>query len=339
MFKSARKVFLVGLLALVGGIGGYFWWLNRQPLLDLQFAQPGKNTPRKLDVYTFDRLAATAFPASPIRLERVLYERPEFTAWVFTIPTAQGKTVSGVMNLPKGGGPFPVVVLLRGYVEKEQYRPGLGTRGAADAFARKGIIGIAPDFLGYGSSDPESLDVFETRFEKPLTVLSLLAALPTLPQADLQRIGLWGHSNGGQIALSVLQITGKSYPTALWAPVTLGFPESVTAFFPELPDKGAYLQKQLDDEFFWRYNAKDYSISDHWERVRAPIQIHQGGKDTLVTPAQTEATIALFKEKNISVQYTLFPQENHLFTGGFAPQASANDIRFFREQWTKKQPL
>jgi len=338
MLKSAWKILLVGLLTLLGLIGGYLWWLQRQPLLELQFAQPGKNTPRRLDAYTFDRLASMEFPAAPLRLERVLYERPEFTAWVFSTQTALGQTVSGVINIPQGSGPFPVVVLLRGYVEKEQYRPGLGTRGAADAFARNGIIGVAPDFLGYGSSDPESFDVFETRFEKPLTVLSVLAGLSTLPQADLERVGLWGHSNGGQIAFSVLQITGKSYPTALWAPVTLGFPESVTAFFPELPDKGAYLQKQLDDEFFWRYNAKDYSISDHWERIRAPLIIHQGGKDTLVTPTQTEATIALFKQKNISVRYTLFPQENHLFSAGFAPQAAANDLRFFREHWEKQTP-
>ena len=329
-----RNGLVLGLLLLIGFVV-YLLLLSFFPSIQLDFSSPGKNTLRRLDPYTFESLAQKSFPANPIELVNILYEKPEFTAYLFRFRTAFGSLVTGQLNMPKGRGPFPVVVLLRGYVEKEHYRTGVGTRAAGEGFARHGLITLAPDFLGYGGSDPESTDVFEARFEKPVTVLSLISSINTLSLADTSRIGLWGHSNGGQIAFSVLEITKKSYPTSLWAPVSLGFPESVTNYFPELPDKGAYLQKQLDEEFLWRYTSQKYSITDHWQHIQAPMSIHQGGKDDLVVPAKTEQTVSLLKKQGLSVQYYFYPKENHLFSKGSAPEAVAKDIVFFRSQWEK----
>lgn len=332
---QAIKISLVAAAVfLIAGIA-YFLMLRSMPLLELRFASAGRNVPRRLDTYTFERLAKQSFVASPIEIGALFYERPEFSAYLCSFRTALGQKVSGVVNIPKGDGPFPVIVMLRGYVDKEQYRPGLGTRGAADGFARHGFLTIAPDFLGYGSSDPESTDVFETRFEKPLTVLSLLASLSSLPQADTTKIGLWGHSNGGQIAFSVLEITKLPYPTALWAPVSLGFPESVTNFYDELADKGVYLKNQLENEFLWRYKPQDYSITDHWDHIQGEIQIHQGGKDTLVTPSKTEQTVETLKSAGVKVKYYFYPNENHLFSAGSAPEAVAKDAAFFQARWQK----
>ena len=90
-------------------------------------------------------------------------------------------------------------------------------------------ITLAPDFLGYGGSDSESSNIFESRFQTYTTVLTLLKSInkENFPNWDQKNIFIWAHSNGGQIALTVLEITGENYPTVLWAPVTESFPYSI----------------------------------------------------------------------------------------------------------------
>lgn len=62
---------------------------------------------------------------------------------LFGFDTAHG-TVSGQIHKPLGNGLFPVLLLFRGYVDKEIYVPGIGTRNVARFFATRGFITIAP---------------------------------------------------------------------------------------------------------------------------------------------------------------------------------------------------
>jgi hypothetical protein len=134
------------------------------------------------------------------------------------------------------------------------YSTGTGSRPAASYFAKNGYMTIAPDFLGYGGSDSESGNIFETRFQTYTTAISLLKAIEQMKSdktvlsvsnaienpsristrfSTFEYLNLWAHSNGGQIALTTLEVTKSSYPTTLWAPVTKGFPYSVLYYTPE----------------------------------------------------------------------------------------------------------
>ena len=59
---------------------------------------------------------------------------------------------------------------IRGYVDKEEYKTGVGTKNAAAVFAKNGYITIAPDFFGVAGSDDELVDTWTARFEKPMLV-------------------------------------------------------------------------------------------------------------------------------------------------------------------------
>jgi dienelactone hydrolase len=200
------------------------------------------------------------------------------------------------VGITRGGKKYPVIVVIRGYVDKEIYQTGVGTWKAAGVLADNGYVTLAPDFLGYGESDGENEYPLAARFERPLTVLNLMAAIGSLPMADEQRVGIWAHSNGGQIALSVLEITKGEYPTTLWAPVSIGFPESILNYTDELPDKGEYL-KGLVREFETYYLPERFSIDNYWNRIRAPIQIHQGTGDEEVSVEWSRALVEKLKDR------------------------------------------
>jgi len=280
---------------------------------------------------TFEALSQRRFPKGEIKLGAVTRREENYTTYVFTYQS-DGKTISGMANIPKGEGPFPVIVLLRGYADPKSYHIGLGTERSANFLADHGFLTLAPDFLGYGYSDWEDSDILVARFYRPVEVLSLLASIDSLPQADSRRVGLWGHSNGGQIALSVLEITGRNYPTSLWAPVSLGFPESVLVYLGR-EEVGNPVKEKID-QFRQTNNPKLYSISEYWDRIYAPFIIHQGTADEMIQTQWTKDLVDNLKKRMCEVNYYEYPGENHNFNHNpkTGETLRERDLKFFTEK-------
>jgi len=170
--------------------------------------------PDPLRPFTLDALRARDYPGGVIAVGDALETTATYTRWAFTYPS-DSLTISGVMNVPHGSGPFPVLVMLHGYYDRESYWPGLGTWQEADFFARQGFLALAPDFRSWGGSD-----VGDNRFASGLVTdtLNLISSLPSLPQADAERVALWGHSMGGGVAAKVLTVDSRVRAGVLAAP-------------------------------------------------------------------------------------------------------------------------
>lgn len=315
--------------------------------------------------YSFANLRSLQLTAGPITLHNLLESTPSYNSYLVSweipdLTTKKTLKVSGQMNIPSGKGPFPIIIMNRGYVEKDQYVTGIGTKNGAAALAKNGYVTIAPDFLGYGQSDPESNDILIARFARPIVVLQLLKNLGSLqikldpaanPDAqgpapvfdtsvtnqliDSTRIGLWGHSNGGQIALSVLEITSRTLPTTLWAPVSQPFPYSVFYFMNDLDDGGEYIRKQLSHfEYKLENNPKDYSILSEPSRILAPIQVHQGGADEAVPLAWSETLVEKLKNATVSATLYTYPKSNHQMVPDW-DTVMQRDLQFFAKYLKK----
>ena len=280
--------------------------------------------------YSFEALSKREFTPVPLKLEVVLKKEKSFTSFVFTY-LSDGKTISGMANIPKGNNKFPVIILLRGWADREYYHVGLGTERSANFLAEHGFLTLAPDFLGYGYSDWEDKDILLARFYRPVEVLNLIAALSNLPSADSSRIGLWGHSNGGQIVLSILEITGKNYPVSLWAPVSLGFPENVFVYLGTQEEVGNMVKDKVE-EFLQTHDPRKYSISEYMNRIKSPFIIHQATADELIKTQWTRDLVARLRNQGLSVDFYLYSKENHNFnrykeTGEVLRK---RDLEFFR---------
>jgi alpha-beta hydrolase superfamily lysophospholipase len=239
-----------------------------------------------------------------------------YTSYEFTHqfdPTFTGtslSTVSGMAIVPKGEGPFPLVFMVRGYVDPTIYSTGVGTHRAAEFFASHGFLTIAPDFLGYADSTTEAGNVFESRFQTYTTALSVLQSVSSLSQWDHKHIFLWAHSNGGQIALTLLEVTGKDYPTVLWAPVTKPFPYSVLYYTDESADQGKFLRQETA-KFESVYDASFYSLTTYMDRIVAPIQLHQGTADDAVPYDWSQSFVSRLKSLKKDVTFFTYPGADH----------------------------
>jgi dipeptidyl aminopeptidase/acylaminoacyl peptidase len=292
-----------------------FWFVNKNtPIgflspLGSSGKQPKKEKP--LLKYTFQNLKNRGGIPRQIKLEKVINQENDFTAYLFSYQS-EGKRITGVAHIPNKVGKLPVIVMIRGYVDQDQYQSGVGTTPAAQVYSANGFITLAPDFLGYGESDlpPQSDNIWEERFMRPLEVMDLLASVGNLPQADPNKIFLWGHSNGGMIALSVLEISGASYPTTLWAPVSQFFPYDVLYYTFESDDKGKFLRKSLAD-FEKDYDVNDFSIDEYWSWIKAPVQVHQGLSDAYIPLSWSENLVSKLKEAGNEVTFYIYPDTDH----------------------------
>lgn len=280
---------------------------------------------KPLQKYSFPQLREQVFQPDGIWVEGSLpAQAGKFYYWL------DGKKVSGWINQPAGSEPaggWPVVIMIRGYVDREIYQTGIGTQHAAEYFAKNGFITLAPDFLGYGESDMPPDNSLEERFLTPVTILQLIASVRNLPQINPEKISIWGHSNGGQIALSVLEISGKNYPASLWAPVSKPFPYSILYYTDEFDDYGKALRKLIAG-LDTQYDANEFSIHNYYDWIQAPIQIQQGTADEAVPLKWSEGLQSRLQELGKEVKLNIYPGADHNLLGGW-DEAVRRDVEWF----------
>ena len=301
-------------------------------------------TEKPLLKYTFENLRKTQFPKSKIVLDRNYSETADSTSQIFYFqaPKVPGgmemDKVSGLMNIPKKPGIYPVIIMLRGFVPDEMYQPGIGTQHVAEVLVQNGYITLAPDFLGFGESSAPSKDSFEARFQTYTTSLTLLSSISTLNEglnasysgsisADVAKIGIWGHSNGGHIALSTLALSGAAYPTVLWAPVSKSFPYSILYYSDDAPDHGKALRAVLAN-FERDYNADLFSPLNYYSSIKAPLSIHQGDTDTAVPKEWSQDLVATLKNEGVNALYNVYSGDHNMLPSAWN-EAVTNSVIFF----------
>jgi dipeptidyl aminopeptidase/acylaminoacyl peptidase len=324
-----RWAWILLFLVSVGlGVGGYVYFSRSEA--DATISPIGQLFEKPLEKYTIDRLSSRLQNSSEIIFDEIVATEAAYRMQSFHY-LSDGLKVTGLAHIPSGiddTKKAPVIVQVRGYVEAQLYTPGVGTKRSAEIFAQNGFISLAPDFLGYGGSDNPSEDVFEERFQTYTAFLDLLASIPSVSFADPARVGLWAHSNGGQIALTALEITQKAYPTTLWAPVTKPFPYSILYYTDEAPDHGKALRKKLAD-FEKDYDVENYTLVNFIDRIQAPLQIHQGTADAAVPSIWNDVFVEELEKKDIDVDYFVYPGADHNLQPSWNTVVS-RDIAFFR---------
>lgn len=295
--------------------------------------------PRPLEKYTIDNLTQADIPEGVFKTTGVLDENAtNYSAQKFSfefVPDITGKetkTTTGQINFPNSTAQkekYPLVVMIRGYVDQELYTTGTGTKRAAEYFAQHGFITVAPDFLGYAESSPEAGDIFETRFQTYTTLTALLKSLDQVPEWDGKNVFIWAHSNGGQVALTTAEIMQFTYPMALWAPVTAPFPYSVLYYTNESEDKGKLIRHDLA-KFEELYDVDKYSLDDYFDRLAAPIQLHWGTGDDAIPEEWIDRFVANLKNFDKDVTYYRYPGSDHNLQPAWNTVV-ARDLDFFKK--------
>jgi len=270
--------------------------------------------------YTIDNLKTNEYTPGKISQVETITDNEDYLSSVFKFsfkpdPNLNNiKTISGQVNIPKAqdnlNKKYPLILMLRGYIDKDTFVTGDGTRRAGEVFAENGYITVAPDFLGYGTSDSESGNIFETRFQTYTTVLSLIKSLDQIAEWDKKNLFIWAHSNGGHVALTILEITGAEIPTSLWAPVSKPFPYSVLYYTDQSVDNGKLIRTELN-KFEKSNDPEKYSLTNYFDKINAPLQIQQGDADDAVPITWSNTLVQKLEDLDINVTYYTYNGTDH----------------------------
>lgn len=282
------------------------------------------------NIYSLKGLQNYPYKTSPIVIQTLVFKNDLQYAYNVAY-TSMNSTVSARLSIPavKSENIKGIVIMLRGHYHTSGYYTGRGTEVPARYYLSRGWAVIAPDFFGYGASSPIPSPGELYQFYSTVNAIELYKSLENpnfrfsqgISQENranlggsFKKIGLWGHSNGGQAALHLLTVIKKPVPTVLWAPVSLPFPDS-WAHYRRNPGWAEYFKSV--------YNAADFSFLAHLDKIApgTPILVNHGDKDTSVPKAWNDALSGHIAAENarrekagigkINFRYDIYPGADH----------------------------
>lgn len=148
------------------------------------------------------------------------------------------------------------------------------------------------------------------------------------------KIVIMGGSFGGYCALSGLAFTPELYACG----IDIFGMSDLVRYLSEIQDEQKPFQP-LDQVMCGNINnpadlsrLKAQSPINFADKIRAPLFIYHGAKDTLINPSHSERMVQLLRSRNAEVEYYLNPNEEHGFSTLEAETAVYYDILRFLDK-------
>lgn len=248
-----------------------------------------------------------------------------FTRYLIRYPS-DGLSIGGFMNVPTGDGPFPIIVVNHGYMPRHTYQTLTYTTKYADALARAGYLVLHPNFRNHAGSDDGPNPY---RIGYAIDLLNLIELAKDLPEANPDRIGVWGHSMGGGIVLRALTVTDQVDAALVYGSMSADEADNFHAIMrwsggTAASDGSLPAGPDVDPELYARIspiNSLDY--------ITAPIAIHHGEQDEQVPFEWSVRLRDALEAAGKSVEFYAYPDQPHNFIGAGYDLLMQRTIDFF----------
>ncbi len=273
--------------------------------------------------YTIAGLRARSYGQGQIEIVREIERAAGFTRYLVAYPS-DGLRITGMLNVPAGSGPFPVVILNHGYYPLDVYQTGNGSKLAADYLASRGFLTISPDFRSHAGSD-DAPNLF--RAGHVIDTLNLIPLAQKLPQARPGKLGMWGHSNGGAITAKAIVVSDQVAAAVIYSPASSNIAEDYQfrversrARAGQPPGRRTGVIDRVDVEFPVAPDAapdlyQRLSPLPYLAFVSATVQIHWGSADETVPYKWPGDLLDGLRAAGKPVEYFEYPGQPHSFTG------------------------
>jgi dipeptidyl aminopeptidase/acylaminoacyl peptidase len=273
---------------------------------------------RRVDPVSLPAFFDKRYDGRGLALRSTIAETDSYTSYSVTY-RSNGLTVSGKLDVPRGKGPFPALVLAHGYIDPATYDNGQGMRREQDWFARAGFVVLHTDYRNHAFSSDVPTAERRMRLGYTTDVVNAVHALrrTTKVAVDDDRIGLVGRSMGGGVVYNVLAAQpGLVDAAAVYAPVSSRTSDNFDRWIRDDPGRSA-----LSDYILGRYGEprknprfwRQVSPRTYFSRITEPVLIHHGTADESCPIRWSRETLTAMKEAGVRARMYTYEGEPHAF--------------------------
>jgi dipeptidyl aminopeptidase/acylaminoacyl peptidase len=292
-----------------------------------------------LNPLTIESMRRRQYPGSDIIIEQELTPGANYRRYIASY-RSEGLKIYALLTIPDGDPPptgWPVIIFNHGYIPPEQYRTTERYVAYVDSLARSGYIVLKSDYRGHGDSEGLARGAYGYP-DYVIDVLNAVSSMKAFPQADPNRIGMWGHSMGGYITLRAMVIRDDIKAGVIWSGVVGSYADmlccwhrSPSASAPT-PAPGRGWRGSLSDIYgspeenpaFWDSISANSYLAD----LSGPLQLHHGTADTEVPLEFTQKLYEEVQAAGKTVEFYEYPGADHNLSQPFS-LAMQRTIAFF----------
>ena len=287
--------------------------------------------PTPLDPLSIEAMRQRDYPGSEITIEERLQPGAEYDRYIVSY-LSEGYKIYALLTVPWGEQPasgWPVIIFNHGFIPPTVYRTTERYEPHIDTFARHDYIVLRPDYRGHGDSEGNANGGYGSP-DYTVDVLNALASIKTYPAADPNRIGMWGHSMGGQITLRAMVVADDIRAGVIWAGVVASYPDLLTRWRRDggptpTPDPlreprgwrqrlSATYGTPQENPAFWASISPNSYVAD----LSGPLQLHHGDADEEVPVALSQLLEAEIQAVGLPVDLWVYEGDDHSLSDWFS---------------------
>jgi dipeptidyl aminopeptidase/acylaminoacyl peptidase len=306
-----------------------------------QTVEKGQNT-TVINPLSIEYQRLRDYPGSDIKIEQTLTEHANYHQYLASYQSDALK-IYALLTVPKTTMPvggWPVILFNHGYVSPKVYSTTTRYASYVDYFARNGYIVFKPDYRGNANSEGQAGSAYYSA-NYVIDDLNALASIKKYPDANHEKVGIWGHSMGGNITLKDLVIRPNDVKVAvIWGGVIGSYSDLINnwqrrvSYQPDRQD--LYLRnnnrQNIIDEYgtpetnpdFWNSIDPRYFVSD----ITAAVQLDVGGADDEVPNDFSKSLYGNLQALGKTSEYYVYPGSDHNISQGFS-LAMQRSLAFF----------
>ncbi|MDO8565846.1 MAG: prolyl oligopeptidase family serine peptidase [Candidatus Moranbacteria bacterium] len=249
---------------------------------------------------------------------------------------SEGLKIYGLLTVPLSPRPengYPAIVFVHGHIPPKQY----STTGSYPTYqttlARSGMITFKPDLRGHGRSEGEAVSAHYSE-KYVVDTLYAIAYLKNYRDVDPEKLGYWGHSNGGEIGLRTAVISKDIKAYVFWAGVVGSFEDMLETYNDKIPFLRNIDDNPLVEEYGFPSNNQEFwkklDPYSYLNDISAPLQLHHGTNDSSVPIELSVQLKKALESAGKKVEYFEYTGDDHNI-GSQSGTAWQRSIQFFKK--------
>jgi dipeptidyl aminopeptidase/acylaminoacyl peptidase len=288
---------------------------------------------------SIEALRAREYPGSEIVIERELRRGENYSRY-YASYLSDGLKIYALLTVPDGEMPeggWPAIVFNHGYIPPEVYVTTERYVNYVDRLARAGYIVFRIDYRGHDQSEGEATGAYGDPGYLA-DVMNAVASIKQFPQANPEKIGMWGHSMGGYLTLRAMVISSDIKAGVIWAGVVAPYTDLLYnwrrsgSFVASPSSRGVGWRTEWVEEFgspeenpaFW----DSVSANSYLDALSGAIQLHHGTADEDVPLKFSEDLAIHLNTLGMSYEFFIYEEDDHNISKYFTT-AMDRTVAFF----------